>query len=158
MYLTGILARCSDIEQRLARLYRQLAAHVTGGDSARVWRELALEDETHADILRRELRELEDDDDSGSFFPEYVERLERADRALCELEERAWTMTTVDDATAFALAREQATVEDLYDDLVVKASPDFKLQTERLEAALTSSPAVNVPGLPRPRATRRVGH
>jgi rubrerythrin len=158
MYLTGILARCSDIEQRLARLYRQLAERVPDGDSVRVWRELALEDETHADILRREQRELEDDDDSGLFLPEYVERLERADHALRDLEERARTLTTVDEATALALALEQTTLEDLYDDLVVKASPDFKLRSERLEAALTNSPAVDVPGLPRPRATRRAGH
>jgi rubrerythrin len=158
MYLTGILERCSDIENRMARVYRALAERVGAPDAARVWRELALEDETHADILRRELRSLEEGDDSGGFMPEYAERLERADRTLRDLEERARTLTTIDEATAVALALEQATLEDLYDDLVVKAPTDFKLLSERIEATLANAPAGSIPGLPRARRGLPAGH
>jgi rubrerythrin len=158
MYLTGILERCSDIENRMARVYRALAERVGASDAARVWRELALEDETHADILRRELRSLEEGDDSDSFMPEYADRLERADRILRDLEERARTLTTIDEATAVVLAREQATLEDLYDDLVVKAPTDFKLLSERIEAALANAPAGSIPGLPNSRGSRSTGH
>lgn len=149
MYLTGILARCSDFEARMGRLYRSLANRVEGtAPVARLWRELALEDETHADILRRELRALEEDDDTGGFLPEYVERLDRADSALRDLEARARSLATLDEATALALALEQTTLEDLYDDLVIKASPQFKLISERLEATLSKRPAASVRGLP----------
>jgi rubrerythrin len=158
MYLTGILARCSDIEARLARVYRRLANHAGAADGARLWSELALENETHADILRRELRAFEEDDDNGTFLPEYAERLEHADRALRDLEERSRTLTTLDEATTVALACEQATLEDLYDDLVIKGSPAFKLLSGHLEATLANAPAVNVPGLPRHGPTRRAGH
>ena len=156
MYLTGILARCSAIEARMALLYRGLAAREgTGVGSPRLWRELALEDETHADVLRRELSALEADDTLGAFMPELAERLERADRTLCELEQRAAPgSAAMDDAMAAVLAREQAALEDLYDDLVIQASPAFKLLCERFEAALTNAPAPRVRGLPQHVARR----
>lgn len=156
MYLTEILTRCSDIEIRMAKIYRSLAARFGGsGDSARLWHELALEDETHADILRRELRNLEEEEDSGNFLPEYADRIKLADRALSDLESRARTLQTLDDAMALALALEQTTLEDLYDDLVVQGPPAFKLVCERIEAALAAEPAANVPGLPRRRRPGR---
>ncbi len=156
MYLTEILSRSSDIEARMAKLYRQLAQRFhDSGDSSRLWHELALEEETHADVLRRELRSFEEQDESGHFLPEYAERLDQASRRLSELEQQARRITTLDDAISLALALEQATLEDLYDDLVLKGPPAFRLLCERVEAALSAQPAARVPGLPSRRPGRR---
>jgi hypothetical protein len=156
MYLTEVLERCSDAEARMARLYRLLAKRFAQStERARIWNELALEDETHADILRRERANLEDEDDSGTYMPEYAERLDRADRALADLERIAENLSSLDDATAFALALEQSTLEDLYDDLVLQGPPAFRLICERIEAALSAAPAPEVPGLPRRRLRRQ---
>jgi hypothetical protein len=156
MYLTEVLERCSNAEARMARLYRLLAKRFTHStEKARLWNELALEDETHADILRRERANLEDQEDGDTYMPEYAERLECADRALAELEEHAERLSSLDDATAVALALEQSTLEDLYDDLVLQGPPTFRLICERIEAALAAAPAAEVPGLPRRRLRRR---
>jgi hypothetical protein len=150
MYLVDILARCSDIESRMAKVYRKLSEHFRdGGEIANLWRELALEEETHADVLRRELRDFEEEGDSGAFMPEYADRLQRADRALGDLERQAGTLKSLDEATALSVALEQAALEDLYDDLVVQGPPAFKLLCERIEHALSERPAINLPGLPR---------
>jgi rubrerythrin len=149
MYLTEILSRCSEIEARVGRLYRLLAARFQSNPQmARLWRELALEEETHADILRRELESYEEEDDSGAFLPEYTARLEHVTKLLEDLERRAPTLSSLDDAMAFAVAVEQAELEDLYDDLVAQGQPAFKLISERLEAALSARPASRIPGLP----------
>ena len=150
MYLVEILARCSDIESRMAKVYRKLSERFSdGGEITQLWRELALEEETHADVLRRELRDFDDDGDSGAFMPEFTDRLEQADRALGDLERQAGSLTSLDDATALSVALEQAALEDLYDDLVVQGPPGFKLLCERIERALSERPAINLPGLPR---------
>ena len=92
MYLVEILARCSEIESRMAKVYRKLSERFSdGGEITQLWRELALEEETHADVLRRELRDFDDDGDSGAFMPEFTDRLEQADRALGDLEQQAGT-------------------------------------------------------------------
>src|SRR5690348_6974287 len=73
MYVAEILERCRDLASRTAQVYRRLAQRFHG-DPERVslWRELALEEETHADILRRELESFQEQDQSGSFLPEYA--------------------------------------------------------------------------------------
>lgn len=150
MYLTEILERCSEFEARMGKLYRGLAKRFGVAPATRLWNELALECEAHADVLRREESDLDDNEESGPFLPEYVERLETAKRALGDLEERALGLASLDDATTLALALEQATLEDLYDDLVAQGSAEFKLITERIESALAAHPAsAAVPGLPR---------
>ena len=155
MYLTEILARCSDLERRMAKLYRLLAARFPdSADSTRLWREFALEDETYADILRRELRNLEEADDSGAFLPEYAAPLADADRVVADFERRARELKSLDEALVLSLGLEQVTLEDLYDDLVVKGPPAFKPICERLEASLSARPAADVPGVPRRRRDR----
>lgn len=142
MYLVEILERCSNIEQRVARVYRSLAERFrSSSDTARVWRELALEEETHADILRREMRAFESRDDSGAFLPEFAPRLERVHLLLVDIEQRLPHVQHLDDAITLAIALEQAELEDLYDDLVTQGYPEFKLICERLEAPLARSPA-----------------
>ncbi|MBI4515921.1 MAG: hypothetical protein HY699_08920 [Deltaproteobacteria bacterium] len=142
MYVTEILERCASLESRTATVYRHLAerAHADP-QTARLWRELALEQETHADVLRRELRSFEDDDDSGAFLPEYSERLEHLERTLHVLETRAASAQTLDDALATAVALEQSELEDIYDDVLLQSQPAFKLISERIEAALNAAPA-----------------
>ncbi|HVN84278.1 MAG TPA: hypothetical protein VMW17_05475 [Candidatus Binatia bacterium] len=137
MYLIEILQRCATLEGRIACVYRRLAEQAHGDSgTARLWRELALEQETHADILQRELRSFQDADDSGAFLPEYQERMDRLDRLLCTIESRANTLQGRDDAFATALAIEQSELEDIYDDVVLQSQPAFKLISERIEASL----------------------
>jgi hypothetical protein len=150
MYLTEVLEHCSEFEARLGKLYRILAKRFANAPERRAWDELALECETYADVLRREQADLDERDESGPFLPEYTERLDRAKKMLTDLEQRGQTLTSVDGATAMAIALEQSTLEDLYDDLVTQAAPtEFKLISERIESALASHPASTVPGVPR---------
>lgn len=149
MYLTDILAHCSHIESRVARLYRALADRFhNDASTAKLWRELALEEETHADILRRELRSFDDEDDSGPFLPDYEARIDHVKGMLTELEGRVRELATLDDAMAFAVAIEQTEIEDLFDDLVTQGYPAFKLISERIEASINARPAETIPGLP----------
>jgi hypothetical protein len=149
MYLVEILTRCSKIEERVARVYRTLAERFRSStDEARLWRELALEEETHADILRREIRAFEEQDESGAFLPEYTARIEHAEHMLADLEQQVPGLQSLDAAATLALAVEQAELEDLYDDLVTHGYPAFKLICERIESTLSRTPASRIPGLP----------
>jgi hypothetical protein len=141
VYVIEILERCATLESRIARVYRHLAEQVhSDPGAARLWRALALEQETHADVLQRELRSFEEEDDSGAFLPEYQSRLARLDDVLQGIEARARGVQTVDDALATAVALEQSELEDIYDDVVLQSQPAFKLVSERIEAALNSNP------------------
>lgn len=141
MYVAEILEHCSGIAARTARVYRQLAEHFHGdADRVRLWRELALVEETHADILRRELASFQEQDQSGAFLPEYAERLRQLDGEIHQLELRAKAAHTLDEALTIAVALEQHDLEDLYDDLVLQGEPAFKLISERVEAALAVRP------------------
>ena len=152
MYLTEVLERSSEFEARMGKLYRGLARRFGTADDSRLWNELALECEAHADVLRREQGELDGDDQSGPFLPEYADRLETARQRLDDLEKQAADLTTIDDATTLALALEQGTLEDLYDDLVVQAPAEFKLISERIDAVLAAEPAsTGAAGMPRRR-------
>jgi len=142
VYIAEILEKCSELAARTARAYRRLAERFHGdGERVSLWRELALEEETHADVLRRELQSFQEEDQSGSFVPEYAERLTRLDGELCQLENRIETARSIDEALAVAVALEQADLEDLYDDLVLQGEPAFRLISERIEAALAAKPA-----------------
>ena len=144
MYVAEILERCSELAARTARVYRGLAERFHGdGERVHLWRELALEEETHADVLRRELQSFQEQDQSGSFLPEYADRLAHLDGELRELESQAHTAQSLDDALAVAVALEQADLEDLYDDLVLQGEQAFKLISERVEAALAAKPELS---------------
>jgi hypothetical protein len=143
MYVAEILERCGELAARTARVYRGLAERFQG-DHERVslWRELALEEEIHADVLRRELQSFQEQDQSGSYLPEYADRLAQLDTELRELEIRAQAAETLDTALAVAVALEQTDLEDLYDDLVLQGEQSFKLISERVEAALAAKPGL----------------
>ncbi len=141
VYVAEILEKCSTFAARTARVYRGLADRFHGDpDRVSLWRELAFEEETHANVLRRELESFQDQDDSGAFLPDYATRLDRLDTELQQLERRADHARSLDDALSVAIALEQADIEDLYDDLVLQGEPAFRLISERLEAALGSRP------------------
>jgi rubrerythrin len=141
MYVIEILERCSDFAKRSARVYRNLAERFTDDtDRVHLWRELALEEETHADILRRELQSFQEQDQAGSFLPDFVDRVTLADRELAKLEDRARSANSLDELLAVSVALEQTTLEDLYDDLILQGEPAFRLISERLEAALSELP------------------
>jgi len=150
MYLVEILERCSAAESRVASIYRSLANRFQDRKKeARLWRELALEEETHADILTRELRSFEEREDSGAFLPGYRPRLEHVESLLADLADKAQSMDSLDDGLALAVALEQAELEDLYDDLVTQGQPAFKLISERLEAMFSRTPMNTAPELSR---------
>ena len=152
MYVAEILEKCSEVAARTARVYRRLADQMHGEkEQVGLWRELALEEETHSDILRRELQSFQEQDQAGAFLPEYAERLRQLDAALAQLEQRAVRARTLDDALTVAVALEQADIEELYDDLVLQGEPAFKLISERIEAALAAKPEqVAAAGLAKP--------
>ena len=155
MYLTELLARCSDIEGRVGRVYRTLSeSFVDGGETARLWRELAFEEEIHAEILRRELENFEQLDEEGAYLPEYAPRLEHVQQVLDDIEERTQNLRTLDEALVVSMALEQAELEDLYDDLFVQGHPAFKLICERLES-VSSAPTAAVRSETRRRARRQ---
>jgi hypothetical protein len=138
--LTEILQQCADLQKRIAIVYRRLATQADAGHgAARLWHELALEEETHADILTRELQSFDEADDSGAFLPEYADRLARLERTLRDIEDRAARARSLDDALATAVAIEQSELEDIYDDVVLQSQPAFKLISERIEAALNAT-------------------
>ena len=61
MYVAEILEKCSELAARTARVYRRLAERFHGDEErVELWRELALEEETHADVLRRELQSFQE--------------------------------------------------------------------------------------------------
>lgn len=155
MYIVDILERCSSLAGRTARVYRQLAERFAGDpDRVTLWRELALEEETHADVLRRELMSFQEEDRAGPFLPDYQTRLDHLDNEIAQLERRAAGAASLDDALSVAVALEQADLEDLYDDLVLQGEPAFKLLSERIEAALAARPEpVASAGLARRRRT-----
>jgi len=141
MYVTEIVERCGELAARTARVYRRLAERFQAEpDRAMLWRELALEEEIQAAVLRRELESFHEQDQSGSFLPEYSDRLGRLDNELRELERRAERAQSVDEALAIAVALEHADLEELYDDLVLQGEPAFRLISERLEGALANEP------------------
>ncbi|MBI3785838.1 MAG: hypothetical protein HY270_20785 [Deltaproteobacteria bacterium] len=141
MYLIEVLERCSEIADRSARVYRLLADRF-GHDHDRValWRELALEEETHAEVLRREVRSFRDAEQSGNYLPEYSQRLGTLEDKLNAMEAHATTAHSLDDALALAVALEQTTLEDIYDDLILQGEPAFRLISERVEAVLNRTP------------------
>jgi len=151
MYVTDVLGKCADLAARAAAVYRGLALRFGDDhDGVQLWRELALEEETHADVLRRELRSFEAAGEAGTFLPELVARLARTDRKLGELERRAAGANHLDDALAVAVALEQRDLEELYDDLVLQGEPAFRILAERVEAALSAHPTLSSnAGLPR---------
>ena len=156
MYVVEILERCSDLAARTARVYRSLAERFHGdGDRVHLWRELALEEETHADILRRELESFQQQEQSGTFLPEFAARLQQLDAELRQLERSAASAPALNDALAVAVALEQTDLEDLYDDLVLQGEPAFKLISERIEAALAAHPESPFPSAMAPRLTSK---
>jgi glycine/D-amino acid oxidase-like deaminating enzyme len=141
MYVVEILERCAAHAARTAQVYRGLAARFHGDrERVQLWRELALEEEIHTDILRRELKVFQEQEQSGAFLPDFADRLQRLDAEVCQLEGRASAAQTLDEALSVAVALEQADLEDLYDDLVLQGEPAFRLISERLEAALAVRP------------------
>ncbi len=140
MYVTELLQACSELEENVGRIYRAFATRFDGNKpAARLWREMALEEETHADVLARECRAFEERDDSGPFLAEYDRRIDELQKRMRAVEQRA-ASCSLDDAFAVASELERCGLEELFEDLVVQGDEAFKLLSERLQAALSSLP------------------
>jgi len=151
VYVVDILKKSAELAARAAAVYRGLATRFQDDpDRVQLWRELALEEETHAEVLRREQRNFETAGESGNFLPDFVARLEKSERDLIRLEEAAVGANQLDKVLAVAVAVEQRDLEELYDDLVLQGEPAFRILAERVEAALSveAGPPANA-GLPR---------
>jgi len=140
VYITELLDTCHRLEAQVGRIYRSFASRFEQNKPvARLWRELALEEETHADILARERRTFEEQDDSDPFLPDFDERVAQIRAQLGAIEHRALSCS-IEDAFAIASDLERCGLEELYDDLLLQSDPAFKLLSERLEAALSNLP------------------
>lgn len=151
MYVTDILKKCADLAARAAVVYRGLATRFAAEPQrVQLWRELALEEETHSEVLRRELASFEGEGNAGEFLPDFEARIARTDKKLRDLERRAADACELSDALAVAVALEQRQLEELYDDLVLQGEPAFRILSERVEAALSVHPTLaENAGLPR---------
>lgn len=137
MYVVEVLERCAELASRIARLYRQLAERFPGDpEREKIWRELALIEETHAEVLRQERESFQEREESGDFLPEMGQRLDEAREALANIERRVAAARSIDEAAEAAIALEEVQLEELYDDLVMQGDTSFRLVVERLEASL----------------------
>jgi rubrerythrin len=156
MYVVEVLERCAELAARVARLYRQLAERFPQDPTReRLWRELALLEETHAEVLRQELRAFRERDETGDFLPEMASRLEQAAATVAAIEEKLRAAESVDSATEAAVALEQMRLEELYDDLFIQGEPAFRVMAERMEGALAEHPDLSVEVLRRPWSSNR---
>ncbi len=143
MYVVEVLEQCAALATRVARLYRQLAERFPHDPArAQLWRELAFLEETHAEVLRRELRNFEEREETGDFVPEMAERLRQAEATLSAIEAQLAASQGPDAAIEASVALEQMHLEELYDDLVIQGEPAFRLLMERLEGALARRPEI----------------
>src|SRR4029450_8894085 len=90
MFMTEVLGRCSQLEQRVADIYSQFAGSLNDDKALEsFWLGMAEEEKHHAKILAAEKAALEVDSDTGYFMPEFPAKLTAMDALLKEVEEKA---------------------------------------------------------------------
>src|SRR3989442_15246860 len=101
MFLTEVLRRYSELEQRVADIYSQFAGSLNDDkELERFWLGMAEEEKRHGKILAAEKAALEVDLDPGSFIPEFPAKLAEIDALLKRVEEQARRGVTRDEAFA----------------------------------------------------------
>ena len=106
MFMTEILRRCSQMEQRVADIYGQLATSLKDDrELASFWRGMEAEEKHHAKVLAAEQAALAVDSDPGLFMPEFPEKLAEMDRFLKDKEQRARRGMTKDEAFSLEIGR-----------------------------------------------------
>ncbi len=104
MFMTEVLKRCSQLEQRVADIYTQFAQNETEDRELKsYWLGMAEEEKHHAKILEAEKVALEVDSDTGYFMPEFEAKLTEMDTALRQAEAQARRGARQDEAFGLAL-------------------------------------------------------
>ncbi len=138
MFLTEILGRCSELEQRAANIYSQFATTFNDDkELAGFWLGMAEEEKHHSKILRAERAALEVDSDTGYFMPEFPAKLQELDRFLKSIEEKARAGVEKDEAFTLALEIEQSEMNTIYRDLVLMGRAAVKLMARHMDESLS---------------------
>lgn len=137
MFMTEVLKRCSDLEQRVANIYSQFAASLNDDRAVEsFWLGMAEEEKHHSKILAAEKAALEVDSDTGYFMPEFPAKLAEMDTLLKRIEEKARQGVTKEEAFALALEIEQSELNTIYRDLVLMGRAAAKLMARHMDQSL----------------------
>ena len=138
MFMTEVLGRCSDLEQRVADIYRQFAGSLNDNKELEsFWLGMAAEEKHHAKILTAEKAALEVDSDTGYFMPEFSAKLTEMDAMLKRAEEQAKLGVTKDEAFSVALELERSELNTIYRDLVLMGRAAVKLMARHMDQSLS---------------------
>ena len=137
MFMTEVLGRCSILEQRVADIYRQLAAHSDDMELKSFWLGMAEEEKHHSKIMAAEKAALEVDSDTGYFMPEFPAKLTEMSALLKLVEEKARLGVTTEEAFALALELEQSELNVIYRDLVLMGRTAVKLMARHMDQSLS---------------------
>jgi hypothetical protein len=138
MFMTEVLTRCSMLEDRVAAIYRQFAACLNDEKEVEsFFLGLAEEEKHHGKILAAEKAALDVDSDTGYFMPEFAAKLTEMDTMLKQVEEKARTGVTKDEAFALALELEQSELNTIYRDLVLMGRAAVKLMARHVDDSLS---------------------
>jgi hypothetical protein len=138
MFMTEVLSRCSDLEQRVANIYSQFAGSLNDDKELEsFWLGMAEEEKHHGKILAAEKAALEVDSDTGYFMPEFSAKLMEMDALLKGAEERAKLGVTKDEAFSLALELEQSELNTIYRDLVLMGRAAVKLMARHMDQSLS---------------------
>jgi hypothetical protein len=137
MFMTEVLQRCSEIEQRVADIYRQFAAALNDDrELESFWLGMAEEEKHHSKVLAAERAALQVDSDTGYFMPEFSTKLEEMDALLRPVEEKAKQGVTKDEAFALAFELERSELNTVYRDLVLMGRAAAKLMARHMDRSL----------------------
>ena len=138
MFMTEVLRRCSDLEQRVADIYSQFAGSLNEDREVEsFWLGMAEEEKHHGKILAAERAALEVDSDTGYFMPEFPAKLAEMDALLKRVEEKARLGVTKDEAFTLALEMEQSELNTIYRDLVLMGRAAVKLMARHVDQSLS---------------------
>jgi len=138
MFMTEVLKRCSQLEQRVADVYTQFSKNETEDRELKsYWLGMAAEEKHHAKILEAEKLALEVDSDTGYFMPEFEAKLREMDQELRQAEEQAQQGARQDEAFAIAMRLEQSELNTIYRDLVIMGRAAVKLMARHMDQSLS---------------------
>ena len=138
MFMTEVLKRCSMLEERVAAIYSQFAGSLNDEKEAEsFFLGLAEEEKHHAKILVAEKAALDVDSDTGYFMPEFSAKLVEMEAMIKQVEEKARTGVTKEEAFALALELEQSELNTIYRDLVLMGRAAVKLMARQIDESLS---------------------
>jgi len=138
MFMIEVLNRCSMLEDRCADIYSQFAGCLNDEKEVEsFFLGLAEEEKRHAKILAAEKAALDIDSDAGYFMPEFPTKLTEMDTLLKEVEAKARTGVTKEEAFALALELEQSELNMIYRDLVLMGRAAVQLMARRMDESLS---------------------